>query len=86
MYITSEKIGRWSLFHKIRLEPKTQLSCQDNFARTDRNTRYKLENLLIEVIAVELEVKETHVCGCDGSSPSGTVSPGLSLKHLTQNV
>ena len=59
---------------------------QEKLAQTDRKTRFTLENLLMEVIAVELDAKETHVCGCDGSSPSGTVSPGLSLKHLTQNV
>ena len=29
---------------------------------------------------------DPYVCGWDGSSPKDTESPGMSLKHLMQNV
>ena len=28
----------------------------------------------------------TYTCGCEGSSPKETQSPGTSLKHFEQNV
>lgn len=31
-------------------------------------------------------IRCTYVCGCVGSSPSVTVSPGMSLKHFWQKV
>jgi hypothetical protein len=80
LHSTNGSSSRWSFFISLNWSFFITLKQWQEKRQCHKFKR----KIYIKIIVIILD--DTYVCGCVGSSPNVTVSPGMSLKHFWQKV